>query len=45
MPTRSNIEITETSVVSLKRPTATFTMPGIEILSACGRMISRIACA
>ena len=31
MPTRSNIEMTETSVVSLNRPTATFTIPGIEI--------------
>ena len=35
MPTRSNIEITETSVVSLNSPTATFTMPGMEIFNAC----------
>jgi hypothetical protein len=33
-----------TSVVSLKRPMKVLTMPGIEIFSACGRMMSRIDC-
>jgi hypothetical protein len=31
-----------TSVVSLNSPMKVLTMPGIEIFSACGRMISRI---
>ena len=37
IPTKSNIEIIETKVVSFSIPTETLTIPGIEIFNACGK--------
>ena len=39
-PIGSSRPMNSTSVVSLNRPMKVFTMPGIEILSACGKTIS-----
>ena len=41
-PIGSSRPMKTTSVVSLNSPMKVLTMPGIEIFSACGRMISRI---
>ena len=44
MPSRSNIEMMSTSVVSLNMPMKVLTMPGMTSFSACGMMIRRVFC-
>ncbi|CSB75742.1 Uncharacterised protein [Vibrio cholerae] len=42
MPSTSNMPIINTRLVSLNRPIKVFTIDGMVIFSACGRIISPI---